>query len=318
VGFPPCARGARIYAEVLGYGLNCDAHHQVAPERGSEARCMSLALRDAGVTPGDVDLISAHGTGTRLNDVTECGAVFDVFGPRPPRMVSVKSMLGHTMGAASALASAACVLGIAGGFIPPTINHEKPIPTAASTVCPIRRSTPIFASCRTTRWRSGATTPSSCSGEGEAGARCGHSVGRDIGVWCGDVPLTPTPSPTALSEEWPDAEGVSGDRVRRRGATRFEGHGVDGPVERVAVGVTAELLDKVGITGSVGVVLGTTSGSAQTQYEFTRDSLTRRKPYFVNPAIVPFALMNSAASQCAIWHGITGPNTTIAAGDCRD
>lgn len=122
------ARGARIYAEVLGYGLNCDAHHQVAPERGSVARCMSLALRDAGVTPGDVDLISAHGTGTRLNDVTECGAVFDVFGPRPPRMVSVKSMLGHTMGAASALASAACVLGIAGGFIPPTINHEETDP----------------------------------------------------------------------------------------------------------------------------------------------------------------------------------------------
>lgn len=122
------ARGARIYAEVLGYGLNCDAHHQVAPERGGVARCMSLALRDAGVTPGDVDLISAHGTGTRLNDVTECGAVFDVFGPRPPRMVSVKSMLGHTMGAASALASAACVLGIAGGFIPPTINHEKTDP----------------------------------------------------------------------------------------------------------------------------------------------------------------------------------------------
>jgi 3-oxoacyl-[acyl-carrier-protein] synthase II len=63
-----------------------------------------------------------------------------------------------------------------------------------------------------------------------------------------------------------------------------------------------------------GVVLGTTSGSARTQFEFTRDSLTRRKPYFVNPAQMPFALMNSASAQCAMWHGLTGPNSTLAAG----
>jgi 3-oxoacyl-[acyl-carrier-protein] synthase II len=63
-----------------------------------------------------------------------------------------------------------------------------------------------------------------------------------------------------------------------------------------------------------GVVLGTTSGSTQTQFDFTRDSLRRRKPYFVNPAQMPFALMNSAAAQCASWHGLTGPNTTVAAG----
>jgi 3-oxoacyl-[acyl-carrier-protein] synthase II len=63
-----------------------------------------------------------------------------------------------------------------------------------------------------------------------------------------------------------------------------------------------------------GVVLGTTSGSNRTQFEFTRDSLTRRKPYFVNPAQMPFALMNSAAAQCAMWHGLTGPNSTVAAG----
>jgi 3-oxoacyl-[acyl-carrier-protein] synthase II len=66
--------------------------------------------------------------------------------------------------------------------------------------------------------------------------------------------------------------------------------------------------------GRTGVVLGTTSGSARTQFEFTRDSLTRRKPFFVNPAQMPFALMNSAAAQCASWHGLTGPNSTIAAG----
>lgn len=122
------ARGARVYAEVLGYGLNCDAGHPVAPDRASVGRCMRLALDDAGVAPGDVDLISAHGTGTKANDVTECGAIHDVFGAAPPRTVSVKSMLGHTMGAASALSAIACSLAIAEGFIPPTINHTTTDP----------------------------------------------------------------------------------------------------------------------------------------------------------------------------------------------
>lgn len=78
------ARGARIHAEVLGYGLNCDAHHPVAPDRDSLARCMEIAHRNAGVKPEDIDFISAHGTGTRANDVTEAGAIRQVFAtPRP-------------------------------------------------------------------------------------------------------------------------------------------------------------------------------------------------------------------------------------------
>ncbi len=130
------ARGARIYAEVLGYGLNCDAAHPVAPARDSVAACMRLALDDAGVTPDQVDLISAHGTGTKANDATECGAIHDVFGAAPPRTVSVKSMLGHTMGAASALSAIACSLAIADGFIPPTINHTETDPACAIDCVP--------------------------------------------------------------------------------------------------------------------------------------------------------------------------------------
>jgi 3-oxoacyl-[acyl-carrier-protein] synthase II len=126
------ARGAHIHAEVLGYGLNCDADHPVAPARDSVARCMRLALRDAGVAPADVDLISAHGTATPANDIAEAGAVRDVFGDRPPPTVSMKSMLGHTLGAASALAAIGCVLAITGGFIPPTINHAETDPQ-----CPV-------------------------------------------------------------------------------------------------------------------------------------------------------------------------------------
>ncbi|MFC5184943.1 beta-ketoacyl-[acyl-carrier-protein] synthase family protein [Actinomadura harenae] len=129
-------RGARIYAEVLGYGLNCDADHAVAPNEESVARCMRLALDDAGVKPSEVDLVSAHGTGTRANDVTESRAIRRVHGELPPRTVSVKSMIGHTMGAAGALASAACALALRHGFVPPTINHREPDPECAIDCVP--------------------------------------------------------------------------------------------------------------------------------------------------------------------------------------
>ncbi len=131
------ARGARIYAEVLGYGLNCDAGHPVAPNRDSVAACMRLAHSDAGVTPDQVDLIAAHGTGTKANDTTECGAIHDVFAT-PPRTVSVKSMLGHTMGAASALSAIACALALKESFIPPTINHVETDPACAVDCVPNR------------------------------------------------------------------------------------------------------------------------------------------------------------------------------------
>ncbi|GAA2974403.1 beta-ketoacyl-[acyl-carrier-protein] synthase family protein [Actinokineospora diospyrosa] len=122
------ARGARIYAEVLGYGLNCDAEHMVAPNAESIAECMRLAHRNAGISASDVDYICAHGTGTPANDLVEARAVHAVFGAEPPPISSIKSMLGHTMGAASGFGAIAAVLGIAEGFIPPTINFQEPDP----------------------------------------------------------------------------------------------------------------------------------------------------------------------------------------------
>jgi 3-oxoacyl-[acyl-carrier-protein] synthase II len=121
-------RNAPIYAEVLGYGLNCDANHMVAPNQESIGRCMHLAHQRAGIQPDDVDYISAHGTGTRANDVTESAAIRQVFGETPPPTSSIKSMLGHTMGAASALSSVACALALHQGFMPPTINCRHPDP----------------------------------------------------------------------------------------------------------------------------------------------------------------------------------------------
>ncbi|NUT37514.1 MAG: beta-ketoacyl-[acyl-carrier-protein] synthase family protein [Hamadaea sp.] len=124
-------RGARIYAEVLGYGLNCDASHPVAPNAASIAECMRIAQRNAAVKPSDVDYICAHGTGTPANDSVEAQAIFEVFGAHVPPVSSIKSMLGHTMGAASGFGAIASVLAIAEGFLPPTINWTTPDPEFA-------------------------------------------------------------------------------------------------------------------------------------------------------------------------------------------
>jgi 3-oxoacyl-[acyl-carrier-protein] synthase II len=125
-------RGATIYAEVLGYGLSCDAHHMTAahPEGDGAVRAMEMALRDSAVSPEHVDYISAHGTGTPTNDRVESIAVRRLFGDRASKlpMSSIKSMLGHTMGAASAIESVACSLALHTGMIPPTINYEEPDP----------------------------------------------------------------------------------------------------------------------------------------------------------------------------------------------
>ncbi|MCX5064970.1 beta-ketoacyl-[acyl-carrier-protein] synthase family protein [Micromonospora lupini] len=121
-------RGARIYAEVLGYGVNCDAHHMVAPNEESVAACMRLAQENAGVKPEDIDYISTHGTGTPANDLCEARAIRAVFGDRVPPVSSIKSMLGHTMGAASGFGAIATTLGIRHGFLPPTINWANPDP----------------------------------------------------------------------------------------------------------------------------------------------------------------------------------------------
>jgi len=121
-------RRARIYAEVRGYGLNCDANHMVAPDRDSIANCMRLAHLHSDIRSSDVDYISAHGTGTRANDITEAAAIREVFGEHLPPTSSIKSMIGHTMGAASALSAIACSLALYYSFIPPTINCQNPDP----------------------------------------------------------------------------------------------------------------------------------------------------------------------------------------------
>jgi len=125
-------RGAPILAEVLGYGLSCDAHHVAAPHpegRGAIA-AMREALRDARLDRDEIDYVSAHGTATRANDPVEAAALHEVFGERAGRLPcsSIKSMIGHTMGAASAIEAVVCCRAIQEGAVPPTIHHEQPDP----------------------------------------------------------------------------------------------------------------------------------------------------------------------------------------------
>lgn len=125
-------RGARIYGEICGYGLSCDAHHMTAahPRGEGAVRAMRQALNESGVDSEKVSYISAHGTGTPTNDRLETLAVKRLFGDAAYRipMSSIKSMLGHTMGAASAIEAAVCALACFHDCIPPTINLKEPDP----------------------------------------------------------------------------------------------------------------------------------------------------------------------------------------------
>jgi len=125
-------RGAKIMAEIMGYGVTQDAYHITAPAPGGDggARCMALAIEEAGLSPGDIDYINAHGTSTPANDKNETEAIKTVFGEYAHRVPvsSTKSMTGHLLGAAGAVELVACVKAIETGIIPPTINyvHKDP------------------------------------------------------------------------------------------------------------------------------------------------------------------------------------------------
>jgi len=124
------ARGAHIYAEVVGYGATADAYHITAPSEGGEgaARAMRIALRQAGLQPTDISYINAHGTSTPHNDRTETQAIRTVFGEHPPPVSSTKSMTGHLIGASGAVEAIVCIKTILEGCLPPTINYEHPDP----------------------------------------------------------------------------------------------------------------------------------------------------------------------------------------------
>ncbi|MCL1597647.1 MAG: beta-ketoacyl-ACP synthase II [Actinomycetia bacterium] len=143
------ARGAQIYAEVLGYGMSADGYHITLPRPGGggAARSMQAAMLDAGLEPSDIDYINAHGTSTPANDKTETAAIKKAFGDEVAYTVpisSTKSMTGHLLGAAGAIESLSCILAIRDGVIPPTINYETPDPECDLDYVPnVKREVPV-------------------------------------------------------------------------------------------------------------------------------------------------------------------------------
>ena len=123
-------RDARLIAEVGGYGLSCDAYHitRPHPDAAGSIAAMRAAIERSGLTPHDVDFVNAHGTGTKHNDAAETKVMHDVFGARRVPISSMKGMLGHCMGASSALEAIGCVMTIETGIYPPTIGYETPDP----------------------------------------------------------------------------------------------------------------------------------------------------------------------------------------------
>lgn len=123
-------RGARIYAELVGYGSNVDGFHITDPDWENQARCIKLALKDAGVLPGEIDYVNAHGTSTKTNDISETKAIKAALGEYSKKVPisSNKSMTGHLLGAAGAVEAIFTILTIRDGIIPPTINYDTPDP----------------------------------------------------------------------------------------------------------------------------------------------------------------------------------------------
>jgi nodulation protein E len=134
------ARGARIHAELVGFGLSADACHITQPSPEGAARAMRMALRDAGLQPEQIGYINAHGTATAANDPTETAAIRSVFGAHADKLAisSTKSMHGHALGAAAALEAVAAILAIRDGVLPPTANYRMPDPECDLDVVPNR------------------------------------------------------------------------------------------------------------------------------------------------------------------------------------
>ena len=165
------ARGAKIYAELLGYGVSSDATHVSDPDPTgqSPARALAMAFADAGITPDEVGYINAHGTSTPVGDIAETRVIKIALGEEKAHRTpvsSTKGATGHCLGAAGAVEATFTILALQRGILPPTINQETPTPSAISTTSRTSRAKSRSRSACRTRSASAATTRASCSAVG--------------------------------------------------------------------------------------------------------------------------------------------------------
>lgn len=296
-------RGARIYAELLGCGMSSDAHHVTAPDADGVARALEDCLRQSGLEPAEVDYISAHGTGTSANDKTETAAIKRVFGERAGRVPisSIKALLGHAMGAASALEAAACCMALETGILPPTANFTSGDPDCDLDYIPEgpRRTSPqVVLSNGFAFGGSNAVLALAKPGFRDAKARRGRGSGRPRLVITGRA-LVEDPDPLRLAERLlPDKD------------LGF----VDKPMAYALCGAALALkdagLDPGRAGDKIGVVLDS-SGELESQLKYRADFLSLGASG-IEPMLFPTILANAAASRTAVLLGLRLLNESIA------
>jgi 3-oxoacyl-[acyl-carrier-protein] synthase II len=297
------SRGARVYAEFLGYGASCDARHLTAPDIDGAARALEDCLRCCGLAASDVDYISAHGTGTPANDKTETAAVKRVFGARAPGIPvsSIKALLGHAMGAATALEAAACCMALDSGVLPPTANFSPGDPDCDLDYVaegPRRTAPQVVLSDGFAFGGSNCVIALAKPGwrEHRSGPAAAVEPGRMVVTGLAEVS---DPDPLALAERLlPDKD------------LRF----VDKPMA-LSLAVSALALQDAGLDpvragDRVGIILDS-SGELETQLRYHADLLARG-PSGVEPLMFPAILANAAASRTAVLLGLKLLNESIA------
>lgn len=295
------ARRRRPHADVelLGYGFSSDATHITAPDVSGVARAIALCLENAGLRPEDVDYISAHGTGTPANDKTETAAIKRAFGERARTLPvsSVKSMLGHAMGAASAFEAAVCALSLETGLVPPTIHHAPGDPD-----CDLDY---VAEGCREVRPKSVLSNAFAFGGSncvlalGRMGLTPARPVRRAPRLVITGLALLDGPDPIARAHELlPDAD------------LRF----IDRPIA-AALAAAALAFKDAGFVGralgeGVGIVLEST-GESGSLFQYYKD-LVSQGPSGVEPRLFPNILANAAASRAAVIFGLKLVNVSLA------
>jgi 3-oxoacyl-[acyl-carrier-protein] synthase II len=338
------ARGGRAIAEVGGAGLACDAHHitRPHPEGDGSLRAMNEAITRSGLTPADVDFISAHGTGTQANDPIESQVLQRVFDNRPVPVSSLKSMLGHCMGAASALEAIACILTVDTGVHHPTRN----VTSTSSPTDRARARRTWFSTTRsplaaTTRWCA-SHAPSACQPPRPS---CTEATLKGYAI-TGFGPVSPIgvgreaftaalgqrgpsdafrPSSTVVSsEKAPDALAAE---VWDFDAKKYLGEkglrNFDRLTKLMLVAARLTLEDSGLKRGGkhtiaperVGVCSATAYGSLDAITELVSIS-ELEDPRFVNPNRFPNTVINSAAGYVSIWEDLRAPNVTVVDGNC--